>query len=589
MRAGGVRTALISGGVLAAAVLPGIAPRNIVDLLVFAGLYAIAGLGVAFLLGNCGMVTLAQGAFYGVGAYSTAYLCGQLQLPSGAGIAGGVALAAGVAVLVGWPILRLEGYFLALATLALGMIGSVLFLEWAWVTGGTLGVGGIPPIAVLGLVLGTPHRFYVLVWVVVLACVWLQHNLVHSPSGIAMRAMRDSADAAAALGIDIGRLRLNMFVMSAVLGSVSGSLFAHYVSFVSVHSFGVDRAITFLVVAIIGGVHAVWGPVLGGVFVTLLPAQLSRFGDIHAVLFGLALVAAVIGLPEGIGGALQRLSRRIGPVVGRPEMVEPTPEEERPVAPTPRACGDVLEIRGISHAFRGLVVLRDVGLTVREGSIVALIGPNGSGKTTLFNIVSGFLQPDQGRVVYGGRDVTRDAVAVRSRAGLVRTFQTPRVFERLSTFENLMAGAYKLVDDRMPEDLLRLSGSCHKRSRMEVLAERACRDFGLVQVASTAAGSLPAGQKRLLELARACVGRPRLLLLDEPSAGLNPDEIAQLKNVLSRVAASGVTVLLVSHDMGVVNVATTVHVLYYGTVIARGTMEEIQGNAHVREAYLGLS
>jgi branched-chain amino acid transport system ATP-binding protein/nonpolar-amino-acid-transporting ATPase len=256
--------------------------------------------------------------------------------------------------------------------------------------------------------------------------------------------------------------------------------------------------------------------------------------------------------------------------------------------PKPVAGGDALSIDRISHAFQGLVALRDVELNVRAGTIAALIGPNGSGKTTLFNIVSGFLHPKHGRVLYCGREITQDPVDVRSRAGLVRTFQTPRVFERLSTFENLMAGAYKLAGSRTPEDLLRLPASSRKRSQIEALAESACRDFGLDQVAWAAAGSLPPGQKRMLELARACVGQPRLLLLDEPSAGLNSDEIAHLKKTLCRVAASGVTILLVSHDMSVVSVATSVNVLYYGTIIARGTMEEIQGNAQVREAYLGL-
>ena len=588
MAAEAVRPALVATGFVLALALPFFVPRSAVDLLVFAGFYAIGGLGVAFLHGNCGMVTLAQSAFYGVGAYSTAFLSGQLGLPSAAGIVGGVGLSAAIAVMVGWPILRLGGYYLALATLALGMIGSVLFQELSWVTGGTLGIGGIPSISILGLELSTPHRFYFLVGAVVVACVWLQRNLVRSPSGIAMRAMRDSAEAASSLGIDIGQLKLNMFVMSAVLGSIAGSLFAHYVSFVSVHSFGIQQAITFLVVAIVGGVHTVWGPVLGGVFVTLVPAQLSRFGDIHSVLFGLALIATVIGMPEGIGGALQRLIRRTRSPVGRPPMVEPAHGLERRPMPKPVAGGDALSIDRISHAFQGLVALRDVELNVRAGTIAALIGPNGSGKTTLFNIVSGFLHPKHGRVLYCGREITQDPVDVRSRAGLVRTFQTPRVFERLSTFENLMAGAYKLAGSRTPEDLLRLPASSRKRSQMEALAESACHDFGLDQVAWAPAGSLPPGQKRMLELARACVGQPRLLLLDEPSAGLNSDEIAHLKKTLGRVAASGVTILLVSHDMSVVSVATSVNVLYYGTIIARGTMEEIQGNAQVREAYLGL-
>ncbi len=287
------------------AALPFLASRHIVDLLVFAGLYTIAGLGVAFLLGQCGIVNLAQSVFYGIGAYSIAWFCAHKGLPSPVGVAAGIALSAGIAGLVGWPILRLSGHFLALATLALGIIGQVLFLEWDWLTGGTLGIGGIPHIALSGFALDTPRRFYFLVWPIALLLMVLHHNLLHSRNGLALRAMRDAPDAAAVLGVDIHKLKVQMFMLSAALGSLAGSLFAHYVTFVSVDSFAVDRAISFLLLAVLGGVYTVWGPALGALFITILPQWLSRLGDIHAFVFAAALIAAVILLPEGFGGAIR--------------------------------------------------------------------------------------------------------------------------------------------------------------------------------------------------------------------------------------------------------------------------------------------
>jgi branched-chain amino acid transport system permease protein len=284
--------------------LPFVATRHIVDLLVFAGLYTIAGLGVAFLLGQCGIVSLAQSIFYGIGAYCSAWFCLHTGLPSAAGMAAGIALSAGIAALVGWPILRLSGYFLALATLALGIIGQVLFLEWDGITGGTLGIGGIARIAPFGFAFDTPQRFYFLVWPIAFLLLALHHNLLHSRNGLALRAMRDSPEAAAVLGVDIHKLKVQMFVLSAALGSVAGSLFAHYVTFVSVDSFAIDRSISFLLLAVLGGVYTVWGPVLGALFVTILPQWLSRLGDIHAFVFAAALIAAVILLPEGFAGAL---------------------------------------------------------------------------------------------------------------------------------------------------------------------------------------------------------------------------------------------------------------------------------------------
>jgi branched-chain amino acid transport system permease protein len=300
---------LWSAILLAWAVLPFLATRHLVDLLVFAGLYTIAGLGVAFLLGQCGIVNLAQSLFYGVGAYSVAYLCTLKGLPSPVAVAAGMALSAGIAVLVGWPILGLSGHFLALATLALAIIGQVLFLEWDWLTGGTLGIGGIPHITLFGIALNTPQRFYFLVWPIAALLLILHHNLLHSRNGLALRAMRDAPDAAAALGVDIHQLKVQIFMLSAALGSLAGSLFAHYVTFVSVDSFSIDRAIGFLLLAVLGGARTVWGPVLGASFITILPQYLSRAGDIHAFLFATALIAAVILLPEGFGGAIQHWLR----------------------------------------------------------------------------------------------------------------------------------------------------------------------------------------------------------------------------------------------------------------------------------------
>lgn len=302
---GWARGALIAVLVVGAA-LPWVASRSILDVLVFTALYAIAGLGVSFLLGQCGIVSLAQSVFYGIGAYATAYCTTQLGWGALAGMGLGVLVSGVIAAAVGWPVLRLSGYFLALGTLALAIIGHVLFLEWDGITGGTLGIGGIPPIDVLGWKLDTPQKFYCLVWIVTLVVLWLHANLLRSRTGFGMRAMRDAPAAAAVMGVDTHVLKAKIFVLSAVLGSVAGSLFAHYVSFVSVDSFGVDRAINFLLLAVLGGARTIVGPVLGALFITVMPHALSTFGDVHAMLFAGCLVLAVIFLPDGLAGILQK-------------------------------------------------------------------------------------------------------------------------------------------------------------------------------------------------------------------------------------------------------------------------------------------
>jgi ABC-type branched-subunit amino acid transport system ATPase component len=248
----------------------------------------------------------------------------------------------------------------------------------------------------------------------------------------------------------------------------------------------------------------------------------------------------------------------------------------------------ILEVRRISRSFQGLRVLRGVSFNVEAGAIVGLIGPNGAGKSTLFNIVSGFLPPDQGEVIYDGRDISAVSVPRRSYAGLIRTFQTPQVFRHLTVRENLMAGCYKQTGSGVLANLLGTPGSRAELRRMGQSADEACEQFGLTAVRDRSAGTLPAGQQRLVELARAAVGRPRLLCLDEPSSGLDNEEVGRLMDALRRLNAEGITILLVSHDMDLVTVAPVIHVLCFGEIIASGPLTEIRDDTRVREAYMGV-
>jgi len=314
MRAGHVLAGL---GIVAWAVLPHVLSRHLTDLLVFTAIYTIAGVGVGLLLGQCGIVNLGQAAFYGIGAYSCAYLTVELGYPNIAGFVVGATISVAIALVVGWPVLRLTDYFLALATLALSIIASSLFYEWDWLTGGELGIGGIPKLDFFGFRLDTPGRFYYLAWGVAFLAILLVNNLVHSRTGLMLRGMRDSSEATASLGIDLQWLRTRVFMLSALLGSIAGGLFAHYVSFTSVQSFTVDKSIGFLLIPVLGGVRSLWGVVLGAMFVTILPELLSQIGDIHQILFGLALVAVVVLLPDGLAGLIRQTALKLGWSRGR--------------------------------------------------------------------------------------------------------------------------------------------------------------------------------------------------------------------------------------------------------------------------------
>ena len=248
----------------------------------------------------------------------------------------------------------------------------------------------------------------------------------------------------------------------------------------------------------------------------------------------------------------------------------------------------LLALRDIRHSFRGLHVLKGVELEVPPGAFVGLIGPNGAGKSTLFNIVTGFLYPDAGAVFLDGTELMKCSVQERSRRGLVRTFQTPQLFGAMTVLENLMVGRHKQTHSGIVGNLFRSPQSSREYQKAKQAATTVLERFNLSHVAQHKAGNLPAGQQRMLELARAYVGEPRLLLLDEPSSGLNSDEIEQLRRMLNELNGEGITILLVSHDMNLIDAAANIHVLCFGEIIATGSMATLREDSRVREAYLGI-
>lgn len=295
----------------AAVIVPPFLPRNLVDLLVFTCIYSIAGLGVGLLLGQCGIVNLGQSVFYALGAYASAYVTVTLGDSALPGFLAGIVVSAVIAAVIGWPVLRLTGHFLALATLALGIIANAIFYEWDWLTHGSLGFGGVPKLDLFGFVLDTPLRFYYLVAAVLVFCLWLAGNLIDSRTGLMLHSLRDAPEAAISLGVNRQWLRTRMFVLSAILGSLAGSLFAHYGSFVNVQSFGIEKAISFLIIPVLGGVTSLPGVVIGALFITLVPEVLDRLGPVHQILFGLTLMAVVVVMPSGLTGGAERLFRRL--------------------------------------------------------------------------------------------------------------------------------------------------------------------------------------------------------------------------------------------------------------------------------------
>ena len=578
------RLILLAAPLLVAAasfVLPG----YWVTLTTSAGMIALVCIGLGVMAGQAGIASFGQAAFVGVAAYTTAILTTRFGLSPWVSLFGSLSITGAAAFLIGWVTVRLSGHYLVLGTIGWG-VSFFYALANVPALGGYNGIGGLPPLLSLPGVDGR-IAFNLVVWLLVAGVAAVFLNVLDSAPGRAIRVVQSRA-MAESFGIDTARHKLAIFVLAAETAGLAGWLQAHFLRFVNPNPFGLNASVEYMFVSIIGGVNHLLGGIVGALVAVFTRSNLRAYlanvmpvtGNYEVVAFGILVLLLLHFAPAGITQWLpERLRMRA--VVPRTVPARKLTERKRPEPGT-----TIIAAEGVSKAFGGVVAVNDVSIQVGAAEILALVGPNGAGKSTLFDLLSGLTSVSGGEIRLMDEQV--DGLPARAivRKGLARTFQHAQLNEDMTVLENIALGGHLRQRFSVIRSALRLDRG-DERALLARSAEVA-GFLGLSEVLDHRAGWLALGQQRIVEVARALMVDPVLVLLDEPAAGLRFHEKQALILAIEEMRRQGIAVLIVEHDLEFVGrIADRTVVLNFGSRIAEGAPGDVLKDERVIDAYLG--
>ncbi|MQA14292.1 MAG: ATP-binding cassette domain-containing protein [Pseudonocardiaceae bacterium] len=572
-----------------------------VDIVNSALIVAVLGFSLNFLIGYTGLISLAQGAMYGVGAYATAIVATRAGLDLPLTVVLSVAVTAVGYTLIAWPALRVTGEYLILLTLAVQFVLVGVYTSWTSVTGGSGGIAGIPrPTWLTGSEFPSPTDLLPFVLVIFFIGLGLSLWIGHSPFGRTLRAVRENESAAVSIGKNVTYYKVMVFLLAGVLAGLAGAAYAHYLAFVSPVSFSLDQSIFLIAVIVLGGAGNIFGTVLGSFILVGFPQLLLLLeldnqvaGLAQRFAYGLLLVLFMIYRPQGLVPEYLHIPlRRVAPARRRRDVVAGTRRSRNPGPPTGDGDGDhpVVVATELCKSFGGVRPADGLSLSLPRGKITALVGPNGAGKTTVFNLLTGVTSLDAGRVELHGRDVTDLAAWQRTGLGLARTFQDVRIFGGIRVIDNVTTA----IPDQPGDRVSSLFGRPWATWRTSVdTTEKALSylDFvGLADRAGALASTLAFAEQKLLGLARLMATEADVLLLDEPASGVDRQWVDKILELVRELASDGRTVCIVEHNLEIVRaLASHAYFMDAGKIVADGTPDELMADPHLASIYFGRS
>ncbi len=560
-----------------------VVPSYWLTLLIYVGINALVCVGLCVMTGSAGITSFGQAAFVGLGAYTTALLTTVLSVSPWLSLPACILVTVFMAFAIGAITVRLSGHYLVLGTFAWS-IGLFYVFANVSVLGGYNGISGLPSLFKSG---GVDERIYfnILVWAFVAASLLIAVNILDSRPGRAIRAVRSPA-MAESFGIDSSRYKLIVFVLAAAAAGLAGWLHAHFLRFVNPNPYHLNASVEYLFMTIIGGASSLLGALAGPAIVVFakswlqgaLPNLIKVSGNYEIVAFGAIVLLLLHFAPKGVTAVLPQSLRLYSKLNARTAA-------SLNYATKPERGTDVLRVENVTKTFGGLRAVDNVSLRVGAGEVVALVGPNGAGKSTLFDVISGLAPVSSGEVRLLNEAIQGLPASAIARRRLARTFQHTHLRADMTVLENVAIGGHLRGSAGILHAALRLDRA--EEAALLSEAARHLQRLGLAQM-DEPAGTLPLGQQRIVEVARALMADPILVLLDEPAAGLRYQEKQHLASVIDDMRQAGIAVLLVEHDLDfVTQIVDRVVVLDFGTKIADGTASEVTRDQRVIEAYLG--